>query len=840
MTIEQALQHPIVREHATILYTTVRHRLEAHRFRIIFRLPRTITDPKEMRAVTRALGLRFNGDPKVVDAAHAFFGNRNAETMLWDRELSPQLLEDLIAQGLDPPVCDTVGGEVVPSRSRHGLSPDATVRLANGNVCKVSDLHPKTPLHCPFHDDKNPSAFSVANRNGVNGIHCSTCGVTYWPKDEDDEPHDFNDFERRVREAAEYHATPQDGLDPLGPALNAVPGLTVSIVDGSPAPSELLPGLTLVISEKGTGKTEGLPSLVANSPSVLLIGHRRALIRGTCNRLDLDCYLDSPRNLNRYGICLDSLMKIPGNVRYDTIVLDKSEQVLAHFLAETMGHKSGRRDRIFVEFRRLISQARCVIALDADLGWVTFHTLSRICGAKPIRIWLNEDKPSRGKEIELFDSESHLIAEIHQAAADGKRCFITSNAKRKIERLSTVLAKRFPEKRQIVITSDTVNQEDVKNFIANPKARAAEYDLIFTSPSLGTGIDITFPDEAELIDIVFGLFEGQLTTHFDFDQQLARVRQPKAVKVWITPQRFRFETNFDVVKRDIMKRSLFKNVLVGYSDDGEPEYVEDDPFIEMASLIQSEQRASKNNLKDNFIRYKEKQGFIVHRIAKDANLMKEGHSIQAEGKRLSDANHMQRILDAKSLPEGAYQAIKRSIEAGDYIPEASKAAYERTSLERFYRQSATKELIELDDRGRYRSKVSLFEWAFEMPDIAQFQNIEPSNDRPRFVVSKAQRAMAIRQLLELTPLINDSGNLDTSVTIQHDDLNDFVSTLRMYKGNFETLLGIEVRSDIKTKPMQQLGRILKLVGLRFQKIVQKNRRGKVLYVSSGFQYYEGN
>ena len=828
MTIEQALQHPIVQEHATILYTTVRHRSDDHRFRVIFRLPRTITDPREMSAVTRAIGLRLNGDPAVFDAAHVFFGNRNAEVTLWDQELSPELLDDLIAQGLDPPVCDTFGGEVVPNRSRLGISPDATVRLANGDVRNVSDLPPKTPLYCPFHSDQNPSAFSVTNKNDINGIHCSTCGVTYWPKNENDEPHDFYDFERRVREAAEYRATPQDS-GPVDPSVPGLIGSTVSIVNGSPAPPELAPGITLIISEKGTGKTESLPSLVANSRSVLLIGHRRTLIRNICHRLNLNCYLDEAKHLSRYGICLDSLMKIPKDVQYETIVLDESEQVLAHFLSETLDRKSGRRDRIFVEFCRLISQARRVIALDADLGWVTFRTLSRICDgtkAKPIRIWLNENKPSQGKEIEIFDSEGHLIAEIHQAAADGKRCFITSNAKRKIERLSAVLAKRFPGKRQIVITSDTVNQEDVKNFIANPQKHAAEYDLIFTSPSLGTGVDITFPDEATLIDIVFGLFEGQLTTHFDFDQQLARVRQPGAVKVWITPQRFRFETNLDVVKRDIMKRSLFKNVLVGYNDDGEPNYVEDDPFIEMASLIQSEQRASKNNLKDNFIRYKEKQGFIVRRIAKDANLMKEGRSIQAEGKRLSDANHIQRILDAKSLTEGSYQGVKRAIEAGDRISEAVKAAYERTSLEHFYHRPASKELIELDDGGRYRSKVLLFELAFEMPDFADFQlNIEPSSDRPRFVVSETQRAMAIRQLLQLTPLMNDRGNLNTEVTIQHDDLNTFVLTMRKYKGHFETLLGIEVRSDIQTKPMQQLGRVLKLVGLKFQNISVKKTGG---------------
>lgn len=82
MTIEQALAHPLVANHAGMIYTTVRHTPEAHRFRIIFPTPRTITDPAEMRAVARSLALRLNGDPTVVDPARIFFGNRGAQVWL--------------------------------------------------------------------------------------------------------------------------------------------------------------------------------------------------------------------------------------------------------------------------------------------------------------------------------------------------------------------------------------------------------------------------------------------------------------------------------------------------------------------------------------------------------------------------------------------------------------------------------------------------------------------------------------------------------------------------------------------------------------------------------------
>jgi hypothetical protein len=65
-----------------LVYTTASHSAEAHRFRIVFRTPRTITNPHEIRAATRSLALRLNGDPAVIDAARIFFGNRNARVWL--------------------------------------------------------------------------------------------------------------------------------------------------------------------------------------------------------------------------------------------------------------------------------------------------------------------------------------------------------------------------------------------------------------------------------------------------------------------------------------------------------------------------------------------------------------------------------------------------------------------------------------------------------------------------------------------------------------------------------------------------------------------------------------
>ena len=55
--IDELLQDPVVAGHATIIYTTHSHTLDAPRYRVVFALPRTITDAKEAVAVARSLTL---------------------------------------------------------------------------------------------------------------------------------------------------------------------------------------------------------------------------------------------------------------------------------------------------------------------------------------------------------------------------------------------------------------------------------------------------------------------------------------------------------------------------------------------------------------------------------------------------------------------------------------------------------------------------------------------------------------------------------------------------------------------------------------------------------------
>ena len=82
---------------------------------------------------------------------------------------------------------------------------------------------------------------------------------------------------------------------------------------------------------------------------------------------------------------------------------------------------------------------------------------------------------------------------------------------------------------------------------------------------MGTGIDITFPNQEKKIDCVYGFFVGGINTHFDIDQQLGRVRHPSEIKVWVDPGYSRLPTDRQAILKELLFgqhiKGLRKNIL---------------------------------------------------------------------------------------------------------------------------------------------------------------------------------------------------------------------------------------------------------------------------------------
>ena len=838
MTVEEALAHPFVRAHALLLYTTVSHTPEAHRFRVVFPLPKVITSAKAMRRVTVGLTRMLGGDRSATDPARIFFGNHNAEIHRINGEMTAELVAEVSADAALRDGHDVKGREIKSRRSLIEIAFDQVLRLADGPEMSLQDVPILAPVHCPVHDDARASAFVVESRQGVRGVHCCACNKTYWPAEGLQDTYEFGDFIGTARDVNERQMQmPVPGApETWSEGVKGKPaGARLDIVHGYPTPERLRPGVTCVVSPKGTGKTEGVKRLAARADKVLLIGHRRSLIRSSCRRLDLNCYLDRPKrkadgsiddkrpfNRDRYGICLDSLEQIPPDSRPDVLIIDESEQVLTHLVSETIAGK-GNAYRIFTLLRHLVGQAKHIVALDADLGWLTFETLSRM-NADPWRskgtppLWwrrkqvylhINDVVPPGQKHVEVFASKNHLIGDLMQAIEAGKRCFVASNTKSLVDKLAAAIRHQYGDTRRVIaITADTVTRAEVQDFIGNAAERAATYDVILCSPSLGTGVDITFPDNAELVDCVYGFFEHSITTHFDIDQQLHRVRHPGAMRVWVNRRTFRYETHPDVVESDLLRAGMYRDLLEGYEDDGTPRYKRGDPLIAMAALVVAGRRASMNDLHGNFIRHKQTQGCTIAYIGKDLERSVDGYTTEQRGRHLSEDALIASIMGATVLPRPEYDRVREAIEAGAVVPEAQYWCYQRTRVELFYRAPATPELIRLDDRGRQRERVHRFAAVSRSGSTGTSSDVmEPLDGNLRFLTQPDRDVpLVLRRLLRLTPVwtptLPDGAStppggvattFDAEVVFDACDLAAFGEFLLANKGAIENVLKLPIR-----------------------------------------------
>jgi hypothetical protein len=324
-------------------------------------------------------------------------------------------------------------------------------------------------------------------------------------------------------------------------------------------------GLVGVKSAKGTGKTTGLKAIVnqaktRNQP-VLLITHRIQLGRFLCEKIGIkwgiaqedwetrDILNQSPKPKAQFpipksfGLCVDSIWKLnPADWKGAIIVLDEVEQSLWHLLnSNTCKQKRVKILKIFQQLiTTVLTTGGLVIAQDADLSDVSLEYLQGLAGIK-LTPWvvINQWQPQRGWDVTFYDSPNPTPL-IHQLELDliaGRKCYVTTDSRTgrySCETIERYLKERLEKLRQqfphtLVISSHTTNTPGhaAVDFVAAINQKIIEYDTVFVTPSIGTGISI----DVQHFDRVYGIFQGVIPDS-EARQALARVRDNVPRVVW--------------------------------------------------------------------------------------------------------------------------------------------------------------------------------------------------------------------------------------------------------------------------------------------------------------------
>lgn len=853
-TLEEVLASPLVKNHGAIVYTTVSHTSEAPRLRVIFELERVISDVSEMRLALRGLIQYFDGDKACSAACQMFYGSKDCKPIVIGKTLPNEELDilikldegasankssgplDKIDQSFMPKGAkdDRRHSNDAPKRSAITLTNNQTVRTQNHGEVQLAALKAMTIVFCPVHHDKNASAFVVKNQAGINGVHCRACQQTFWPEGHARPAlleYDFFAYERHI-DMLEYDEDPMMTLDDDAPVeywnndLRHVQRRNQKYLTNIP----LERGITYMRSQKGTGKTTVLNQVVMECRdrhmTVLVIGHRQLLLGELARSLGLHFYKDridyGSTNKNStfqyLAICIDSMPSLLSTAReqYDVVIIDESEQVFGHLVSQTLG--ANRRECYFqIEF--FLRNAKSVILCDADLGFLSVKTVERMMDRpRRSKLYVNSHKPE-GATIDVYDSKNHLIADMKQIVLDGGRHYICCNSKTTARLLKEILvAGGKSENKIMLITSLNSKEPKIAEFLKEIKTAMLKFDVLIASPSLGTGIDITFDNSAQLIDTTFGFFDANITTHFDLDQQLARVRHPKAVKAWVSPQISYVETNPNVIKEFCVTSRQVTDSLIGYDDAGRARYDRDDKILTLYAEVMSVANASKNNLKKHFIDLKVHNGWKVNSIEKNdaeiKNISKDIH----DAKNLISGAEIVAILNARKLNDVEFGILctTGNMHASEYL------SYQRHLIEKFYMKDVSQDLIKLDNKGKFREQLRMMVLFMSNP----FDLLERDAKRnERFSVDRGNNfliAELLKNTISKTKIIDMRGNFNLNVEITTADLNDFALACMHKTHEIKTLLGINVRGDVLNKPVTQLNSILKLIGMKMQKVRQSD------------------
>jgi hypothetical protein len=201
--VDEAQDHAFVRHHGGLIHTTASHTEARHRFRIVFLLDEAIETAGDWANALFGLAILLGSDRSATDAARLFYGNSRAEIFHIGKTMAPDIVANLIASGRDARASRLpLDNGPWPVDSVRRIAGPELIKVAGGQQVRMDEIGVGTRVHCPHHEDDDPSAFAVPSRAGQIGIHCSACKVTFWSSAGGDD-YDFKSFDRITSKEAE-------------------------------------------------------------------------------------------------------------------------------------------------------------------------------------------------------------------------------------------------------------------------------------------------------------------------------------------------------------------------------------------------------------------------------------------------------------------------------------------------------------------------------------------------------------------------------------------------------------------------------------------------------------
>jgi flagellar biosynthesis chaperone FliJ len=299
------------------------------------------------------------------------------------------------------------------------------------------------------------------------------------------------------------------------------------------------------------------------------------------------------------------------------------------------------------------------------------------------------------------------------------------------------------------------------------------------------------------------------------------------VKVWVSPQKFNFETEIEVIKREIKESDRSMMVLLDINPDGTLKYQDNETYLNLYSTVVAIHRASKNNLRYHFTKLKESNGWKVVEIEMDEEATELGKEINRLSKELEEQDRITGILAAKLITRQEYEILEERKDR-EALSSDEEHAMRRYEIESFYLEDVSEDLIEMDNDGHFRNCVRNYERFYgSHEDLVHLDRAERKSKRD--IPDREQRLLwrqTLQDIFNSAGLLGADKRIRTDVVIEGDSLDQFAAYCHKQKVKIENQFELPIRKGIKKNPTQQLGEFLRLLGLKLEKLKTK-RKGKV-------------
>ncbi|WP_392530009.1 plasmid replication protein, CyRepA1 family [Nostoc sp. C117] len=617
-------------------------------------------------------------------------------------------------------------------------------------------------------------------------------------------------------------------------------------------------GLVVLWSDMGTGKTELMRWWRDQNPDARFLnnGHRVNLLKNLAERLRTAMYSDlgytGLAQAQALSITIDSLHKLnTQSLTYGCIFIDEACQYLTHLLHSNTCKQH--RAAILEVLEYIVYNAPLVVIADAHMDDLTvnFFLAMRPKGEVPYIIkneWRNGERTIYWYE---GDNSSALVAQISAALMLGEKVMVASDSKRFIKKLDKSFTINYEESnsekshtqkkyRIWSVHSDNSGSDENVAFIKDITNAVKNFDALFASPSLGTGVDIS----QYHFDLVFGVFHGVSQTATECAQQLYRYRPKVPFHIWVAkrPPFGYKDTNASKIKERLLQTNEMTAFLLRIDRETGKRGAEKDWALEAYCQIMANRHYSLNNLRDDLRSLLTEMGNTFIYVGSDDD-EQSLESLKAAAQAL-DSAHNSAVAKANNITLSEYRARQSK----DYLDPNEIFECEKFRISDSYGIEVTESLVEMDKGGRLIRAIAGLE-AILAPPEESFTDPKTGQSYPTPPTIVTQKDRTERDNL---PLCIDWGNYSARwlarfnlglhqillSLVRGDEVTADDSTLlKMTEiaihcaAHVKAILGFTIPSDCK--PIWLLATLLEQLGLKltFRKQGKRGQQVKLFSLS---------